>query len=375
MPQPALCYAGALRTRPKDRRPRAMSFRVTIADVARAAGVHPSTVSRALNPGTRGLVTQAVATRVAEAADRLGWRPSAVAAGLRTRKSRTIGILVPDLVNPVFPPIVQAAEARLAEAGYVAILANTNMDAAREALLIERMSGHLVDGIMLASAASGSTSLELCAALRIPVVLINRRLSDARVPVVVNDDRRGMGMAVNHLLALGHRRIGHIGGPPGVSTAADRQAGFLAALAAAGLTNDPLPIVSADAYTAAAGRRAMEQLLAGHRCSAVAVANDMLCLGVYDALAAAGLRVGVDISVTGFNDMPFVERISPALTTIRIQHAEMGRQAAEILLAEMTSSRSAPREIVLEPQLVVRSSSAPAHTTGPTAPHSAPLRI
>jgi LacI family transcriptional regulator len=86
----------------------------------------------------------------------------------------------------------------------------------------------------------------------------------------------------------------------------------------------------------------------------------MLCLGVYDALAAAGLRVGVDISVTGFNDMPFVDRISPALTTIRIQHAEMGRQAAEILLAEMTSLNPAPRDIVLEPQLVIRSSSAPA---------------
>jgi LacI family transcriptional regulator len=348
-----------------------MSFRVTIADVARAAGVHPSTVSRALNPATRGLVTHAVATRIAEAAERLGWRPSAVAAGLRTRKSRTIGILVPDLVNPVFPPIVRAAEARLAEAGYVAILANTDTDAAREALLIERMSGHLVDGIMLASAASGSRSLDLCASLRIPVVLINRRLPDARVPVVVNDDWRGMAMAVNHLLALGHRRIGHIAGPPGVSTAADRQAGFLAALAAAGLANDPVPVIAADAYTVAAGRRAMERLLAAHRCSAVAVANDMLCLGVYDALAAAGLRVGADISVTGFNDMPFVERISPPLTTIRIQHAEMGRQAAEILLGEMASSRPTPREITLEPQLVVRSSSAPAPTTGPAGSLSA----
>lgn len=342
-----------------------MSSRVTIADVARAAGVHPSTVSRALNPGIRGLVTQAVATRVAEAAHRLGWRPSPVAAGLRTRKSRTIGILVPDLVNPVFPPIVRAAEVRLAEAGYVAILANTDTDAAREALLIERMSEHLVDGIMLASAASGSTSLELCARLRIPVVLINRRLQGASVSVVVNDDLHGMVMAVNHLLALGHRRIGHIAGPTGVSTAADRQAGFLAALSAAGLANGPVPIVAVDAYTAAAGRRAMEQLLAAHPCSAVAVANDMLCLGVYDALAAAGLRVGADISVTGFNDMPFVDRISAALTTIRIQHAEMGRHAAEILLAEMAASKPAAREIVLQPQLVVRSSSAPASASVP----------
>jgi LacI family transcriptional regulator len=281
---------------------------------------------------------------------------------------------VPDLVNPVFPPIVRAAEARLAEAGYVAILANTDTDAGREALLIERMSGHLVDGIMLASAASGSNSLDLCARLRIPVVLINRRLPDAHVSVVVNDDRRGMAMAVNHLLALGHTRIGHIAGPPGVSTAADRKAGFIEALAAAGRATCPAPIVAAEAYTAAAGKRAMERLLAEHRCSAVAVANDMLCLGVYDALAAAGLRVGVDVSVTGFNDMPFVNRISPALTTIRIQHAEMGRQAAEMLLAEMAATKPENREIVLEPELVVRSSSAPVPTLGPRHPHFDPAQ-
>jgi LacI family transcriptional regulator len=345
-----------------------MSFRVTIADVARAAGVHPSTVSRALNPTTRDMVTQAVAARVAEVADRLGWRPSAVAAGLRTRKSRTIGILVPDLVNPVFPPIVRAAEARLAEAGYVALLANTDTDAAREALLIERMAAHLVDGLMLASAASGSRALELCERLRIPVVLINRRLPDACVPAVVNDDRRGMALAVRHLVDLGHTHIGHIAGPPGVSTAADRQAGFLAALAAAGLDDRPAPIVAADAYTAAAGRLAMERLLATHRFSAVAVANDMLCLGAYDALAAAGLAVGTDISVTGFNDMPFVDRISPPLTTVRIQHAEMGRQAAKVLIAEMANGTPMSRDIVLEPELVVRSSSGPPAAASPGKP-------
>jgi LacI family transcriptional regulator len=336
-----------------------MSSRVTIADVARAAGVHPSTVSRALNPTTRGMVTEVVAARVADVAERLGWRPSALAAGLRTRKSRTIGILVPDLVNPVFPPIVRAAEARLAEAGYAALLANTDTDAAREALLIERMAAHLVDGLMLASAASGSRALELCERFRIPVVLINRRLPGACVPAVVNDDQRGMALAVRHLVDLGHRWIAHVGGPPGVSTAVDRRAGFVSALDDAGIGGGATRIVAASAYTAEAGRQAMEELLAQHQVTAVAVANDMLCLGVYDALAAAGLRVGIDVSVTGFNDMPFVDRISPSLTTVRIQHAEMGRQAAEVLLAEMTSPAPASRDIVLEPEFVVRESSGP----------------
>ena len=159
---------------PPDTPDRGLSPRTTITDVARAAGVHPSTVSRALNPATRGMVTDAVAERVMAAAEQLGWRPSALAAGLRTRRSRTIGILVPDLVNPVFPPIVRAAEARFAEAGYVALVANTDTDPSREALLIERMAAHLVDGLILASAAQGSRALELCARWSIPVVLINR---------------------------------------------------------------------------------------------------------------------------------------------------------------------------------------------------------
>ncbi|MGG5819217.1 LacI family DNA-binding transcriptional regulator [Falsiroseomonas sp. HW251] len=332
--------------------------RATIADVAAAAGVHASTVSRALNPATRGMVTEAVAARVTAAAEKLGWRPSTLAAGLRTRRSRTIGILVPDLVNPVFPPIVRAAETRLAEAGYATLLANTDNDPARELLLVERMAAHLVDGMMLASAAKGSRAIEACARAGIPTLLINRRLPGSELSAVVNDDRRGMALAVKHLLGLGHRRIAHLGGPAGVSTATDRRAGFRAALRGAGLDADAAPTVAAEAYTIEAGRRAMEALLAQGGFTAVAVANDMLCLGAYDALAAAGQRIPDDVSVTGFNDMPFVDRIAPPLTTVRIQHAEMGRRAAELLLGALAEP-SGREEVLLEPEVVVRGSTAP----------------
>jgi LacI family transcriptional regulator len=332
--------------------------RSTIADVARIAGVHASTVSRALNPATRGMVTEAVALRVAEAAQRLGWRPSALAAGLRTRRSRTIGILVPDLVNPIFPPIVRAAETLLAAQGYATLVANTDNDPAREELLINRMAEHLVDGLMLASAAAGSRAVELCARWRIPVVLINRRLPGAACSAVTNDDRHGIGLAVAHLLALGHRRIAHLAGPPGVSTAIDRRDGFRAALRAAGLDDTQAPVVEAVAYTRDAGRAAMARLLAGPGFTAVAVANDMLCLGVYDAMREAGRRVGGGISVTGFNDMPFVDLIDPPLTTIRIQHAAIGRDAAETLLAEIAGPGGAWRDIRLVPELVIRASTA-----------------
>lgn len=344
------------------RRPRTAPAlrRATIADVAAAAGVHPSTVSRALNQATRGMVTEAVALRVAEVAQQLGWQPSTLAAGLRTRRSRTIGILVPDLVNPVFPPIVRAAEARLAEAGYATLIANTDMDPARETLLIERMAAQMVDGLMLASASKGSDAIGLCRRWRIPTVLINRRLPGAGLSAVVNDDQRGIAMAVRHLLARGHQRIAHLGGPPGVSTAADRLSGFRAALREAGLSPDEAPFVAADAYTVEAGHRAMRRLLEGGDFTAVAVANDMLCLGAYDALAEAGRSVPGDISVTGFNDMPFVDRIAPPLTTVRIQHAEMGRLGAVQLLEEMADPGAARREVLLQPELVVRGSTADA---------------
>jgi LacI family transcriptional regulator len=328
--------------------------RATIADVARAAGVHASTVSRALNPATRGMVTEAVALRVAQAAERLGWRPSALAAGLRTRKSRTIGILVPDLVNPIFPPIVRAAETLLAAQGYATLVANTDNDPAREEMLISRMAEHLVDGLMLASVAEGTRAIELCARWSIPAVLINRRLPGATTSAVTNDDRHGIGLAVAHLVALGHRRIAHLAGPPGVSTAIDRREGFVDALRAAGLA--PAAMVDAAGYTRAAGQAAMERLLAGPGFTAVVVANDMLCLGVYDVLQGRGLRAGADLSVTGFNDMPFVDLIDPPLTTIRIQHAAMGREAAETLLAEIAEPATPRRDTRLVPELIIRAS-------------------
>lgn len=341
--------------------------RITIADVARAAGVHPSTVSRALNPATRGMVTEAVALRVGEVAEQLGWRPSAIAAGLRTRRSRTIGILVPDLVNPIFPPIVRAAETLLAEGGYATLVANTDNDPAREELLISRMAEHLADGLMLASAAEGTRALALCARHRIPAVLINRRLpgSAKLATAVTNDDRHGIGLAVAHLVALGHRRIAHLAGPPGVSTAADRRAGFRAALRTAGLDPSGAPVAAAAAYTIPAGRAAMARLLEGAAFTAVVAANDMLALGAYDALAAAGKRPGQDVSVTGFNDMPFVDRVAPALTTVRIQHAEMGRRAASLLLEEIAAPGATRQDIRLVPELVVRGSSGPPPETEP----------
>ena len=176
----------------------------TLRDVATAAGVHPATASRALNPGTRLLVSEETARRVSEAAERLGYRPNPVARSLRTRRSHTIGVLIPDLNNPLFPPIVRGIEDRLAEHGYVALIGNTDADLAKERLVFDQMRARHVDGFVLATATAGSPILAEAADDDVPVVLMNR--TSAGLPV---------------LLRLGGQRAGRAGGgrAPGLARA------------------------------------------------------------------------------------------------------------------------------------------------------------
>ncbi len=333
--------------------------RVTIEDVARAARVHASTVSRALNPRTRGLVTAAVAERVRGAAGRLGYVPDPVAAGLRTRRTATVGVLIPDIANPLFPPLLRGLEAALGEAGYTAIIANTDNDPDRAAQALERLAARRVEGLILATATRADPLVARCRTLRLPVVLVNRATDVARVSSVVGDDALGVRLAVEHLLRLGHRHIGHVAGPAELSTGAARRASFAAAIAAAGLGTAGA-IVEAAAYAIEPGRVAAAALLDRHpRLTAIVAANDLIALGCYDALAARGLACPLDCSVTGFNDMPFADRFAPPLTTVRLAHRLLGATAAELLLAELAHPRLPKRQIRLAPELVVRGSTAP----------------
>jgi LacI family transcriptional regulator len=334
--------------------------KVTIRDVAKAVGVHPSTVSRVLNPATRHMVRAEIAQRVRDAAGRLGYQPNALAHGLRTRRSRTIGVLIPDITNPVFPPILRGIEDTLAGPGYIVIIANTDGDPKRDALVLERMIGQRVDGLILATARRKDPMIERCVAEEMPVVLINRSTDGAaRVTAVVNDDAAGIGLTVAHLAGLGHRRIAHVAGPQRLSTGHDRRRGFVEAMKAAGLRPDPALIATARAYSEREGQRALSALLdSGRRFTAVVAANDLLALGCYDALAARGLHCPRDVSVTGFNDMPFADKFDPPLTTVRIQHYEMGVQAARAMLEQIEDPDSSRIDTKLEPSLVVRGSTA-----------------
>ncbi|HSQ81315.1 MAG TPA: LacI family DNA-binding transcriptional regulator [Casimicrobiaceae bacterium] len=338
--------------------------RITIEDVARAAGVHASTVSRALSPGKQALVTGAVAARVAATARRLGYTPDPVAAGLRTRRSATVGVLIPDIANPLFPPILRGIEAALGEAGYTAIIANTDGDPRRAAEALERLAARRADGIILATVSRRDPLLERCRKLGLPVVLVNRSADGGAASAVITDDEAGAALAVRHLAELGHRAIGHVAGPRRLSTGARRRGGFVAAMRTIGAASRPAPVAEAESYEIEAGARAAAALLTEHpRITAIVAANDLLALGCYDEAKRRGLACPRDISITGFNDMPFADRFDPPLTTVRIPHRAMGAEAARLLLAEIENPRSPKREIKLQPELVVRGS-----TAGPRPP-------
>jgi len=330
----------------------------TIKELAEHVGVHISTVSRALNPETRSLIGPDVVKRIREAADRLGYVPNSMAAALRTGQSRTVGILIPDLMNPVFPPFIRGIQDTLDGAGYTAIIANSDGDKAYEQDIVQKMRGRFVSGLIMATALyRDDPALGECIEQGIPVVLINRASDRPGISAVVNDDEAGIGAAVEHLVSLGHRRIAHVAGPQATYTGMMRRRAFAAALQAHGLVADQDLVVVASGYSVPAGRQAAETLFARRkRFSAVVAANDQFALGILDGAAAAGLHVPGDFSLIGFNDMPLVDRIDPPLTTLRIQHYEMGAVAVRILLEELAEPRPESRTVMLTPRLIVRGS-------------------
>ncbi len=342
----------------------------TLRDVASAAGVHPATASRALNPGTRLLVSEETAQRVVEVAERLGYRPNSVARSLRTRRSHTIGVLIPDLNNPLFPPIIRGIEDELAGHGYVALIGNTDADPGKERLVFDQLRARHVDGFVLATATLNSPVLAEAAEAELPLVLMNRIAQNYPFSSVSVDNEQGVRAAVAHLVALGHTRIGHIAGPQDISTGASRLRGFQEAMSSHRLPADPAEIVYASGYSVEEGLRCGRELLDGSRrvvggddrggrLTAVVAANDMLAVGCYGARHELGLRCPGDISVIGFNDMRFVDRLHPPLSTIRFPHYQVGTEAARLLIERIEGAESPVKILFLAPELVARGSTAP----------------
>jgi LacI family transcriptional regulator len=326
-------------------------------DVADAAGVHLATASRALDDRRSTMVKPETVDRVRRAAADLGYRVNRMARGLKMSRSFTIGMLIPDITNPFFPPIVRGAEDCLAASGYTLVLANTDNDEAKGRRHLAGMLERQADGLLLATARRRDPLVEELKDGPAPVVLVNRTIDRGGVSAVIPDDQAGMALAVEHLYRLGHRRIAHVAGPADTSTGARRAAGFAATMNRLGLS--PERVAQADAFAEVAGREASRSLFTHRsRATGIVAANDLIALGAIEAGEHAGLRCPEDFSVVGFNDMPFVDRFRPPLTTVRISEYEIGRRSALLLLSHIERADMRPQTIFIAPELVVRDSTA-----------------
>jgi LacI family transcriptional regulator len=322
---------------------------VRLRDVAAEAGVDASVVSRVLSGDARLSVRAETRERVLDAATRLDYRPNAAARTLKTTRTMAIGLLAPDVIN--YAPIAKGADERAREAGYTLFVAQ---DGASD--LLAGMHGR-IDGVLIGIGIEERPRVrDISRAL--PAVFVNRR-GPAGVPSVTVDDELGGTLAVRHLVDLGHRRIGHIGGPLEADTAKRRLRGYLVALAATGreMNSDWIFHASFDETGGHAG--AARLLAADPRPTGIFVSNVRAAIGAMAAARSLGVRVPDDVSIIGFDDTTFAAYLDPPLTTIRTALAEMGRQAVDHLLALLRGTELGDVVVGAVPELVVRASTAP----------------
>ncbi len=329
--------------------------RVRLKDVAARANVDTSTASRVLS-GRVDLVKEATASRVLKASRELGYTPNAFARGLRTRRTGSIGVVLPEFTNPVYATVIDGIERRAAELGLSVVI-----DALRPAKpgeFARLVSENRVDGLLFLAAAERSVTLDLLAATSVPYVLVNRSVSEATASVVL-DEESGVEAAIRYLAELGHERIAYVSGPPEIDTARRRRAGFQKTMKQLGLRVDRRMVVSA--FEPEPARDATLQLLdLDPRPTAVFAWTIKAALGVLHALHERGVAVPHEISVVAMPDVWLAAYCWPPLTTVDMPLDVMGARAVELLSTMVGGGR--PERVVVtspRPQVVVRQSAGP----------------
>lgn len=329
---------------------------ITIKDVAQHAQVSVTTVSHVIN-GTR-FVSEAARERVQQAIATLNYVPSALARSLKSNRTHTVGMMIPNNSNPYFAEIIRGIEDTCFEAGFNVILCNSDDDPHKQAQYVRVLSEKQVDGLIVLS--SGGDP-ELIATLRsagMPQVVVDREIDDLAADLVEVNHELGGYLATRHLLELGHRRIACIAGPQALSSARQRVQGYHRALAETGQRVDDKLLRSAD-FTSAGGHEAMSSLLKmRQRPSAVFASNDLMAIGAVCAAAEAGLRIPEDLSVVGFDDIALAAYSNPPLTTIAQPKHQTGALAARLLLDRITQRDKPLRREILQPTLCLRRSTA-----------------
>ena len=334
--------------------------RVTLKDIADRTGVHTSTVSRVLNPDRRAMVSVEIAERILAVAEELGYRPNTIAYGLKTNRTGSIGVVVPDISNPVFPETVQGIEDVLIAAGYTPILANSDHAADRERIIVENMRDQHIDGLIVASGSPHGAVLMACKEDGVPLVLIHRTWDDPDIPSVSYEEKLGAHLIIDHLAGLGHRDIAYIAGPLDSAATRDRYFGTREALEQHGLRENSNLFTFADAITEEEGERCCRELLQTKEpFTALVTAHDILTAGCIGVLAESGLRVPEDLSLTGYNNTSYATMLTPTLTTVHIPHYDGGVEAARLLLDRIENPTAPVRRLRISPTLVIRNSTAP----------------
>ncbi len=327
----------------------------TILQVAKRAGVSPTTVSHVINK-TR-FVSADLTVRVETAMEELGYRPNALARSLRRGETRTLGLILPDSANPFFAEVGRAIEMEAFLAGYSVVLCNTEDDAEKEQLYTDVLSKKQVDGIIFASTGEQSDSVQNLLRQNVPLVLIDRLLPGVEADVVLVDNRLGGELAAQRIAQMGHTSLACITGPSHLTPSAERVTGFLKTLESLGTPTENVRLERGD-FHPESGYQAGLRLLQSHRerPTAVFCGNDMMAIGLYRAADELGLRVPDDLTVIGFDDIELSCYLVPSLATIKQPKAEIGRAAVAMLLDRIRDHTLPPRRQVFEPRLVARKS-------------------
>ena len=326
----------------------------TIHDVARLAGVAPITVSRVIN--NSGYVSDKTRERVQAAIDELGYVPNIIARSLRSKRTNTLALVITDITNPFFTSLARGVEDTASDAGFNVIFCNTDESIQEEEKYVNLLLQKQVDGILLVPAHSASPSIKLIQEQGTPVVILDRKVFNAKVDVVRCDSELGAYQLTRLLIEKGHCTIAIFSGPEGVSTAEDRVKGYWRAMTEAGIANPGL--VFYGLYTQASGYENAQRALAlSPRPTAFFAGNNFIASGALKAFQEVGMKIPDDFSMVTFDDLPLPIMAEPILTVVRQPAYEMGRRGTQLLLARL--SGEAPKkssEILLPIEIVVRQS-------------------
>lgn len=326
----------------------------TIKQVANHAGVSSTTVSHVIN-GTR-YVSEVVQEQVRKSMSELNYRPNALARSLRSGFTHTLGLILPDSANPFFAEVGHIIESAAFEAGYSVILCNTENNFEKESHYLDVLTKNQVDGMIFVTTGERSDSLKDIVEMEIPTVVMDRDFPGLKLDVVSADNLQGGYLATQHLISLGHKRIGCIAGPSRINPSARRVIGYKQAIQEAGLNVEPEIIVNGDFHPETGwkiGRAMMSQKNAP---TAIFACNDLMAMGVLRAATELGLRVPHDIALVGYDDIELASYTNPPLTTIKQPKLEMGLAVLNFILRRVQDKQSAPQSALLPVSLVIRDS-------------------